>query len=157
MVRTISTEALAACPFSIAEAYALAYFRLAESGSAEADIHAPLRFIPVVLRRRVGLTFAAHADGAETGRMHDELRVHWSGRTPLLPDFHGIVRLRISGLQTRVLVEGSYEAPFGTLGRLFDELGGKHIALASLRDLADRLAAYLELRERVWRSDLASA
>lgn len=69
---------------------------------------------------------------------------------PLLPHFHGTVRFRIAGSATRVLVEGSYRPPFGSLGRLFDHLVGCHIARASVRDLARRLADYLEARERDW-------
>ena len=150
--RKVTAEVFAICPFSIAEEYASDYFRSAESGHDEAEIRVPVRFLPTVIRRRVELRFGIHSDGTEPGRAHDEIRVRWSSGTWLLPAFHGTVRLRISGLGTRVLVEGSYHPPFGIIGRLFDYLVGTQIARASVSDLAHRVAVYLEERESVWRA-----
>jgi len=157
LVRSVTAEALAACPFSIAQEYASAYFRRAESGHQEAEIRVPILFLPALLRRRVGLTFGIHADDTEHGRTHDEIRVRWSTGTPLLPDFHGTVRMRIAGLATRILVDGGYHPPFGTFGYLFDWLIGAYIARASVGDLSHRIAAYLEERELDWRVRATSA
>ncbi len=55
----------------------------------------------------------------------------------------------IEATHTRILIEGTYDAPFGVLGRCFDHVIGKRIARASLQDLGDRLATFLGLRERV--------
>jgi hypothetical protein len=150
--RTVTAEMTASCPFSIAQEYASDYFRSAESGHEEAEIRVPIRFLPTVIRRRVQLRFGIHSDGTEAGRTHDEIRVRWSSGTWLLPEFHGTVRLRIAGLATRVLVDGSYHAPFGVIGRVFDNLVGAHISRASVSDLAHRIAVYLEEREKEWRS-----
>jgi hypothetical protein len=151
-VRTVAAEALAACPFSIAQEYAADYFRRAETGHAEAEIRVPIFFMTTILRRRVGLTFGIHSDSTEAGRTHDEIRVRWSTGTPLLPDFHGTVRLRIAGLGTRVLVDGGYHAPFGLFGRLFDWCIGAYIARTSVSDLSHRVATHLEGREQEWRA-----
>jgi hypothetical protein len=151
--RVVRSEALAACPFSIAQEYAVDYLRLAEAGKEEAEVRVPIRFLPRLVRRRVALAFSLHLDVEEAGRGHDEIRVRWDSGTPLLPDFHGIVRFRIAGSGTLVLVEGSYRAPFGSPGRLFDHLIGRHIAWSSVGDLARRLAKYLETRERAWLTD----
>lgn len=145
----MTAQAHAACPFSIAETYAVQYLGHAEAG---AEIRVPLAFLPIVVARRVALTFGMHMDVVETGRAHDEIRLHWTTGTPLLPDFRGTVRFRIDGSGTVVLVEGSYRAPFGVLGRAFDALAGRHIAAASVRDLTRRLADHLEAREREWRT-----
>jgi hypothetical protein len=153
--RKVTAEVFATCPFSIAEEYASDYFRNAASGHPEAEIRVPIRFLPTVIRRRVEFRFGIHSDGTEPGRAHEEIRVRWSSGTWLLPAFHGTVRLRISGLGTRVLVEGSYHPPFGVIGRLFDDVVGTHIARASVSDLAHRVALYLEEREKIWRARLA--
>jgi hypothetical protein len=152
--RKVSAEVLAVCPFSIAQNYASDYFRSAASGHEEAEIRVPIRFLPTVIQRRVALRFGIHSDGTEPGRTHDEIRVRWSSGTWLLPEFHGIVRLRIAGTATRVLVDGSYHAPFGAIGRVFDSLVGEYIARASVGDLAHRIAVYLEEREIEWRARL---
>jgi hypothetical protein len=154
--RTVAAEAIAACPFSIAQEYASDYFRRAEAGHEEAEIRVPILFLPTFLRRRVGLTFGMHADDTEGGRSHDEIRLRWSTGTALLPDFHGTVRLRIAGSGTRVLVDGGYHAPFGMFGRVFDWFIGAYIARASVNDLSQRIAAYLEEREQEWRARLTS-
>jgi hypothetical protein len=150
--RTASAEALSTCPFSIAQEYAADYFRRAENGHDEAEIRVPIRFFPPAFHRRVELRFGIRRDASDAGRAHDEIRVRWNTGTPLLPDFHGTVRLRISGAATRVLVEGAYRAPLGAAGRLFDKLIGAYIARVSVSDLAHRIAANLEERECAWRA-----
>ena len=157
MPRILTVEADAACPFSIAHDYAADYFQRAEDGHDEAEVRVPLPFLPLLFRKRVGLTFGVHSDGVEDGRTHDELRIIWSAGTPLLPDFHGTVRLRIQGVMTRIHIEATYHVPLGPFGRIFDALIGVHIARASLRDLAQRLAAYLLRREREWRAHLVAS
>lgn len=155
--RAVAVEAHAACPYSIAQEYAVEYLRRAEAGTKEAEIRVPLRFLPALLRRRVAVTFGLHADVAELGRSHDEIQIRWNAGTALLPDFRGTLRFRIAGSGTDVLVEGKYRAPFGALGGLFDGVIGRHIARASVGDLARRLADALETNERAWRSRVAVA
>jgi hypothetical protein len=150
-VRAISVQEHAACPFSIAQEYAVEYLRRAETGNDEAQIRVPIAFFPGFLRRRVTVTFGLHYDVAEKGRVHDEIRLRWTAGTPWLPDFRGTMRFRIAGKQTDVLVDGSYRIPFGNVGRVFDNLAGRRIALASLRDLTRRIADALETNERDWR------
>lgn len=148
----ISLSTVAECPFSIADEYAKEYLERAEAGGQEAYIRVPW-FVPLPLPvRRVRMTFGLHRDVAEGGRAHDEIRFNWASGTRVLPDFRGTIMFRIEGARTRVLIDGSYAAPLGTLGRWFDAAIGKRVARASLRDLAERIAAYLAARERAWRA-----
>jgi hypothetical protein len=151
-VRAVSLHEHAACPFSIAQDYAVEYLRRAEAGQAEAEIRVPLAFFAGVFRRSVAIVFGLHYDVAERGRSHDEIRLHWNSGTPLLPDFRGTLRFRIAGTGTDVLIEGSYGVPLGMLGRIFDNVAGRHIARASLRDFARRIADALEANQREWRA-----
>ncbi len=147
----MNAETLAACPFSNAQEYATQYLERAEAGGKENEIRVPIRFLPPIFRRRVSLTFGLHSDTTEPGRSHYEIRVRWLAGTPLIPDFHGSVRFRIAGDNiTKVLVEGSYHAPFGLVGRGFDKAIGSHLARASVRDLSLRLARHLEEKHEVW-------
>jgi hypothetical protein len=148
---TFSITTLADCPFSIAAEYAQEYLRNAEAGGAESLVRVPWFPSLPALARRVRMSFGLHLDLGEPGRLHDEIHVRWSSGTPLLPNLRGTICFRIEGTQTRILIEGSYDAPLGVLGRCFDNVIGKQIARASLQDLGDRLAAFLELRERAWR------
>jgi len=129
----------------MAQEYASEFFRPVEAHASETQVGL------AALRRDVMFTYASHADIVEHGRSHDELRVQWTSGTRLLPDFRGTVRFRIEGDRTRVLVDGSYVPPFGALGTAFDRIVGRLIARASMRDLANRLAAYLTEREAAWR------
>jgi hypothetical protein len=122
--RAVRAEVRADCPFSVAEEYAVDYFRRAEAGYAEAEMRVPVRLLPRFFHRRMAVAFALQADVVEAGRAHQEFRVRWTAGTPLLPNFRGTVRFRIAGPETRVIVDGSYEAPFGVLGRIFDHLIG---------------------------------
>ena len=150
--RVVVAEVQAVCPFSIAEEYAVDYLRRAQAHEVEAEVRVPIRFLPTFVHWRMAVTFCLHRDIREAGRRHNEIRVRWVSGTPLLPEFHGTVRLRIAGSGTLVLVEGSYRAPFDGLGRLFDQLVGSHIARSSVRDLTHRIARSLEARERDWRA-----
>jgi hypothetical protein len=150
-VRNVSLQAYAACPFSVAHEYAVDYLRRAEAGTDEAEIRVPVAFWPGLIRRRVTISFGLHYDVVEEGRPHDEIRLRWTSGTRLLPNFRGTLRFRIAGNGTDVLIDGSYRIPFGTFGRIFDTLAGRHLAQASLRDLAQRIAASLEGSEHDWR------
>jgi hypothetical protein len=148
----IAVEALADCSFAIAAEYATEYMRNAEAGGPEASIRLPwsLPFPP--LGRRVTLTFGLYEDVVEGGRPHDEMRFRWQSGTRWLPDFHGTLRLRIEELRTRVALEGSYAAPLGAPGRVFDRFAGRHIAHATLQEVANRIARYLSRSEDAWRA-----
>lgn len=148
----IAVDALADCSFSIAEDYATEYLRGAEAGGPEAAIRLPwaLPFPP--LGRRVALTFGIHEDMLEGGRRNDEVRLRWRSGSRLLPDFHGTLRFQIEASRTRVMLDGSYEAPLGALGAVFDRVAGRRIARASLQEVADRIARHLTERERAWRA-----
>jgi hypothetical protein len=148
--RVVKAEAHVVCPFSIAEEYAVDYLRRAEAGREEAEVRVPIRFFPTVLRRRAAVTFSLHFDIREPGRTHDEIHVRWSSRTRLLPNFRGTIRYRIDGSGTRLIVEGSYRVPFGTVGRLFDHLVGHYLARTSLCDFTRRIASFLETSNRHW-------
>jgi hypothetical protein len=147
----VHAEDTAACPFSIAEDYAHDYLRRAEQGGAEAVMRVPVGLGSI--GRTVRLDFAPRADTDERGRAHDELLVTWSAGTPLLPSFRGTIRFRIAGDRTRVILDGSYVPPGGTLGRLADRAIGRHIADRTARDLVRRIAADLGERERRWRAE----
>lgn len=155
-VRDVALQAYAACPFSVAQDYAIDYLRRAEAGTDDAEIRVPVAFWAGLIRRRVTISFGLHYDVVEAGRAHDEIRLRWTAGTRLLPDFRGTLRFRIAGKGTDVLIDGSYHIPFGILGRIFDSAAGRHLALASLRDLAQRIAASLVSSEHDWRKKLSS-
>ncbi len=148
--RPVIVQQFAACPFSIAGEYAVEFLKRAAKGQAEAEIHVPIRFFPSILRRRVDVTFSLHIDELESGRSHDEIRMRWTSGTVFLPDFRGALRFRIAGNGTDVFLDGTYRVPFGAVGEMFDALIGHRIALASLGDLARRIAHALEESERAW-------
>lgn len=148
---TITVTALANCPFSIAAEYAQEYLQKAEAGGAESLVRVPwFSFLPA-LTHRVRMSFGIQADVTDSGRLHDEILLRWGSGTWLLPNFHGTICFRIEALRTRIIIDGRYDVPLGVLGRCFDAVIGKRIARASLQDLGDRLATFLEVRESTWR------
>jgi hypothetical protein len=149
--KSIVAEATAICPFSIAQEYAIDFLREGEAGRVPSLIRVPVRYLPSFIKHRVRMTFGLHPDRSEAGRRQEEIRLRWEAGTPLLPNFSGTARFRIDGAHTRVVVEGSYTAPFGIAGAAFDALIGRRLALASIADLARRIAAYLEERQAKWR------
>ena len=150
--RFVTAQAIAACPFSIAEDYAREYLQRAEGGGAEAAVRVPIRFLPPIAQRRVDLTFGLFTDVVEGGRPHNEIHLRWSARSPLLPSFAGTLRFRIEGSGTLLSLAGSYHVPMGSFGAAFDRALGARIAGASVSDFLGRLAASLETREQEWRT-----
>jgi hypothetical protein len=127
----VLVSAIADCPFSVAQDYALEYLR------------------------HIDLTTHLHRDNFEAGRRHDEIRVFWQSGSMLFPDIHGTVRLRIDRDRTRVLLEGTYAPRLGLVGRIFDGIAGKRIARATLMARAKRIAAYLGSHHAAWRLRVA--
>jgi hypothetical protein len=148
-VSRVEVERVVRCPFSVAHDYAEQFFR--EAGN-EIDVRIPLRDVvyalPGKVRKPVKLEFALRPDETDAGRAHDALQVEWRAATRLLPDLHGVLRLRIATVETtRLTLEGTYRPPLGAAGLIFDALVGRRIARASVRDLLERIAAALEARE----------
>jgi hypothetical protein len=130
---SVHLEALADCPFSIAEDYATEYLR----------------------RAGTDFVLGVRVDTNERGRLHDELSVQWVPRAPLLPHIlmNGTLRFRIAGSSTRLVLDASYVPPGAALGRIFDAVFGHRIAVKMCWDLVRRIAADLTERERAWRSE----
>ena len=72
----IAVEAVAMCPFSMAEAYAADYLRAAELHGPESEMGVPWLPLPA-LRHKVMLAFGIHTDLLDHGRRHDELHISW--------------------------------------------------------------------------------
>lgn len=135
----------------MAQDYATEYLRLGQAGQRRAELRVPFQLLPT-LARRVSLKVRLQPDLLEAGRAHDEIRVRWDSRTRLLPELQGTIRFRIAGSTTCVRVEAFFNIFPGRFGRLFDYIG-RCIARKSVYDFTLRLVTYLEMRDRVWRSD----
>jgi len=142
---SIHAERLANCPYSIAQEYAEEYLREAESGSDALVVYAG------PIGKRVAVRFGRQTDTTDDGRVHEAIDLRWSVTTPLLPQFRGILRLRIAGTQTRLILDGRYEPPGGMFGTLFDRVIGNRIAASTANTLLDRIARALTSREVAWR------
>lgn len=153
-ISRVSVERLVQVPFSIAHDYAEDFFLAAQRG---VEVRVPLRDLFWAVRghfrRPVRLVFARHPDLTDDGRGHDEMRIEWTAGTRLFPDFHGILRLRIDTVESTLMtLDGSYRAPFGPPGLLFDRLVGRRIARATMDELVTRLALAMEEREDEYRA-----
>lgn len=153
MPRTsIHVERTCACPFSMADEYAVQYFKQAEAGGPQAVVGlAGHAWLPA-MGRKVNVSFGLEIDGREPGRQHTEIRLRWKSGSRLFPNFRGTVRFRILGIRTLVVIDGSYLAPLGKFGWWFDRVIGRRIAARTLDNLARRLISDLEKKEFAWRA-----
>ncbi len=144
----IDIERVIACPFSLSLDDVDLILPMPESRTIL--VRLPFRELGVpidgALTHRVEAHVHRHPDRTERGRLHDELDFDWSARSRWLPDLVGVLRLRIAGIDTRIVLHADYEPPFGTLGKLFDRAVGNRLALATATDLVDRFAIALESR-----------
>ncbi len=149
---SIHVERTCMCPFSIAGEYAVQYLKRIGSGGQQSPVRLPLSILYPTLGRKANMSFELGIDRAESGRLHDEIRLCRKGGSTVFPSFRGTIRFRIDGTRTRVLIDESYEPPLGGLGILFDRAIGQRIAVRMLGDLAGRLSSDLERQEREWRA-----
>ncbi len=151
-VSHVHAEAEAACAFSVAQEYTEDYLRRAVRGGSEASVQ-----VPIVGNWAVGPTaqfaFTLRSDSAEPGRLHEEIELHWTTASRLLPDFQGTLRFRAQRSETRIALDGTYLVPAGAVGRFFNVLVGRRIAARTCQHFVRRIADRLAERERSWRAD----
>lgn len=99
-------------------------------------------------RAAVDVQHEVVTDVADLARMHDAIVLSWQPRLPLFPDFVGCVSVRPHFKGSMLSIEGTYEPPFGALGRVFDRIGGRMLAFASLDFLLFRVRGFIERRYR---------
>jgi len=143
----VHVEKIADCPFSLSLEYASVVFPMLVGPEG---VRIPYRtfFLPFrgAFTHAVSVKFACRPDDSEPGRPHDELYFAWNAHSPWLPNFHGLVRFRIAGERTNVMLSGEYVPPLGAFGALFDRVIGHRFALATISDIVDRLTRALEER-----------
>jgi hypothetical protein len=89
-------------------------------------------------RARVHLEVGPSAGGPDDATVP----VRWIPRRGrLLPTMHGRIQVRRRGTGCEVIVHGSYEPPFGALGRWLDRIFMRRITGHTLDALAERIAA----------------
>ncbi len=150
---SVLVERFVECPFAVTEDYAADYLRRAEAGGPESIVRASIfGSAAIVPRRKVAVTFGLRRDAGNAERSHDEISIFWDARSWMFPNFNGSIRFEVSSRGTRLILSGSYQPPFGLTGRIFDDLFGRHIAAATMRDYLERLAIDLETRDAGYRS-----
>jgi hypothetical protein len=110
------------------------------------------------LRAAVVLESAQIRDVTDDTMVHEALMVIWQSRLRLpLPDFHGLLTVRVRAPGTEVSIHGSYVPPFGIAGQLFDAAIGQRIAHATLRKLLGDICGYLEAEYEIERAERDAA
>jgi len=84
--------------------------------------------------------------GRDFENLNDTFFVDWepSGEGPY-PTFSGTMNVYAESdpRESRLEIDGTYEAPGGMIGKIFDILIGRRMARASLADLVERIASDL--------------
>jgi hypothetical protein len=144
----VSVEWVANCPFSLALENAKLIFSSVEGPGL--GVRIPFRSLGIPIdggfKHYVTVRFHPEPDATDWGRLHDEIDFAWDARSRWLPNFNGVLRMRIEGLRTRVLLQGDYLPPLGRIGALLDRLVGRRLARLTAAELIDRLARALEAR-----------
>ncbi len=103
---------------------------------------------------RVAVSTEMVEDIEDTARKHEALNVHWKPqRRYLFPDFHGVLTVRPQARGSSLRIDGTYQPPFGSLGRVFDALAGRIVARRTLERLLDDLAQKIEARWEAFRAE----
>lgn len=157
MTSHVHAERRIDCPFSIALEYAAQFLRRFETLPMESVVRMPLAIfgltLPGALQHRVRLRVSIHPDPTDKGRQHEAIHVSWWSESKWLPNLSGTLCFRIaSHVGTLLLFDGTYTQPFGFAGAIFDQLLGRHVAAATVRDLLDRIGDELASDEREFRA-----
>jgi hypothetical protein len=145
-MRSISVTRDAKVPFSLSVDLAERFFRKPHQLSV-GPWHA--------LRAAVVQEAAQIRDVTDDTMIHEALLVIWEARLHLpLPDFHGLLTVRVNAPNTEISFRCAYQAPLGILGRLFDAVIGRFIAAATLHRLLDDICTFVELNYDIERSHM---
>jgi hypothetical protein len=99
----------------------------------------------LLLEHDVNVSFSESGDGAYVRRSADTLGVTWeSTGGGAYPHFSGSIHIEPLHSHSRLILEGSYEPPFGAAGQLFDAVVGRRIAEAAAARLLASLRSSLE-------------
>jgi hypothetical protein len=110
------------------------------------------------LRAAVVQESAQIRDVTDDTMVHEALMVVWQSRLRLpLPDFHGLLTVRVRAPGTEISIRGSYVPPFGIAGQLFDAAIGRSVAHATLRKLLADICVYLEAQYEIERAERDAA
>ncbi len=111
-----------------------------------------------LLRAAVVQESAQIRDVTDDTMVHEALMIIWQSRLRLpLPDFHGLLTVRVRAPGTEVSIQGSYVPPFGIAGQVFDSAIGRRIARATLQKLLGDICRYLEAEYETERAERDAA
>ncbi len=138
----IKVEAYVDCPPSQAHRHLDEFFR--ENPVLELRAGVPGSGKTLAMERDVTVSVSRIDPGPED---FDRLSIAWRPlRGGPFPSFAGEIAVRADDDYNsfRMVLTGSYEAPFGMAGEAFDLIFGRRVAVASARDLIERLRLSIE-------------
>jgi hypothetical protein len=146
-MRTLHASTPVKAPARFAVAFLQGYVRdrTQAERAPEIQLRVPLNRLAggLVLERpvTVNLSYLPQDDLERPG-----LSIEWQpADTTLFPRFTGSIQAEATGLRECLLsIDGSYTAPFGAPGAVFDALAGVHIAQATLEGLLHEFQAEIE-------------
>ncbi len=103
---------------------------------------------------RVRTNAEVKEDHTDPVRRHDALRISWVPRWPLFPNFEGLLTVRPSDSNATLGLEGSYDPPGGSFGKVFDRVIGQQLAMRTMANLMHRLARHIEVRYKNFQASL---
>lgn len=89
-------------------------------------------------------------DHADSVRRHDALAISWKPRWSIFPSFAGSLSVRPRAPGSILTIEGSYQAPGGWPGALFDRCMGERLAVRTMEHLLHRLRDDVRARHRLF-------
>jgi hypothetical protein len=144
-VRDLSASIPVRTPAGFAVAFLNTY--MSDRGGEGGKANLPLRH---TITQLAGLTLERDVTVQveylpQPGDATAELRVAWEPDAGLFPSFSGILRAQPTGDTDCVLtLDGTYDAPGGVAGQLFDAVIGVRIAHGTLEELLEQLRAAIE-------------
>jgi hypothetical protein len=150
MVSHLKQKTLVACPVAQARSR-IAEFIKQNGTDGGTSLHIPLGFhlgeregaVAMALERPVVLDLTLTTRPSD---LEPRFEVSWQpGDGGPYPTFSGALEIENEDYDSFWLVlEGTYEPPFGLLGSAFDAIVGKRIAAQSGRELLARIASFIE-------------
>ncbi len=94
---------------------------------------------------KVTTEYSVVIDHVDASRRHDALEVSWFPKEHLpLPAFHGLLSVRPDSQGSLLALEGTYEPPLGSVGKVFDKAVGRNIAQGTVNGLLQEIKTSVE-------------
>ncbi|MBV8364134.1 MAG: hypothetical protein JO193_06165 [Candidatus Eremiobacteraeota bacterium] len=144
----IKQSVLVDCPLHEIMYYAERYFSVHRKGQEQGTFTLTVDSAALNMPGRVQASHqvnVAYEVKKAAGNEADAISLAWDPQDKMMPRFAGVLHAeRSEGAHSTLILEGTYNPPFGAVGAAFDAVLGQRIASATANSLLEDIKTFIE-------------